>query len=130
MGWMDSQQQPALWLDLDAERLWRGTEALRLRPKSFAVLRQLVAQAGRVVPRKELVQVVWLDTTVSNGVLVVCMNELRTVLGDAVQAPQYIETVPRRGYRWIGPCLTVAPPSLSVAPRLPHAASGPALVVG
>src|SRR5262249_52379470 len=71
----------------------------------------------------------WLDTTVSNGALMVCMNELRTALGDAVQAPQYIETVPRRGYRWIGPSLTVAQPP-SAAPRLPHAARGAPLVVG
>src|SRR2546427_4956023 len=97
------RQQGTLRLDLESEQLWREVEALRLRPKSFAVLRYLVTHAGRVVRKEELMHTIWPDTAVSDGVLAVCMNELRQALGDAAQAPQYIETVPRRGYRGVGP---------------------------
>ena len=54
-----------VWLDLAHEQLWRGVEALHLRPKSFAVLRYLVAHPGRVVAKDELVQAVWPETAVS-----------------------------------------------------------------
>jgi DNA-binding winged helix-turn-helix (wHTH) protein len=111
-----AQPQAPVRLDLDHEQCWRGTEVLRLRPKSFAVLRHLVAQAGRVVPSDVLLQEVWPDTAVSDGVLKVCLHELRQALGDTAQAPQYIETVPRRGYRWIGP-LAVAEQPAATAPR-------------
>src|SRR5215470_12877915 len=103
------RQEQALWLDLAGERLWHGTEALRLRPKSFAVLRYLVAHPERVVAKEDLLQAVWPDTAVSEAALSVCMNELRRALRDTAQAPQYIETVPRRGYRWIGQLATALP---------------------
>ena len=94
------EPQETPWrLDLAHERLWRGTEVVHLRPKSFAVLCYLVAHPERLLSKDELVQAVWPDTAVSDGVLTVCMAELRKVLGDTTQTPQYIETVPRRGYR-------------------------------
>src|SRR5262249_10823601 len=83
--------------DLPSERLLRGAETVRLRPKSFAVLRYLVAHPGRVVTKDELLRAVWPDTTVSEVVLTVCLNELRQALGETAQAPQCIATVHRRG---------------------------------
>src|SRR5215470_2041474 len=107
------RQQGTLRLDLEGEQLWREEEALRLRPKSFAVLCYLVKHAGRVVRKEELMQAIWPDTAISDGVLAVCMNELRQALGDTVQVPEYIKTVSRRGYRWIGPLLMAnQPPDL------------------
>jgi DNA-binding winged helix-turn-helix (wHTH) protein len=97
------------WLDLHSERLWRGTAAIRLRPKSWAVLRYLVAHPGRVVTKDELLQAVWPDTGVSEAALTVCLNELRRALGETAQAPQYIATVHRRGYRFVAPVTRVAP---------------------
>src|SRR5712691_8803560 len=97
-----NRQPGTLRLDLESEQLWREEEALRLRPKSFAVLRYLVKHAGRMVRKEELMRAIWPDTAISDGVLAVCINELRQALGDAAQAPQYIKTVPRLGYRWIG----------------------------
>src|SRR5436309_5897248 len=92
-----------------------SSAATGLRPKSFAVLRMLMAHPGRVVRKEEFLQAIWPDTALSDGVLTVCITELRLALGDAAQAPQYIETVPRRGYRWIGPRLTAEQPALSAA---------------
>jgi predicted ATPase/DNA-binding winged helix-turn-helix (wHTH) protein len=119
MAQADDAEAEAVWLDLEQEQLWRGRQALHLRPKSFALLRYLVAHAGRVVSKDELVQAVWAETAVSDGVLTVSITEIRQVLGDTAQAPQYLETVPRRGYRWLGTLPTVAPPAAAPSSPLP-----------
>jgi DNA-binding winged helix-turn-helix (wHTH) protein len=68
MARTEEPQAGAVWLDLASERLWRGTTVLRLRRKSFAVLRYLVAHAGEVVSKDELLAAVWPGTAVSDGV--------------------------------------------------------------
>jgi predicted ATPase/DNA-binding winged helix-turn-helix (wHTH) protein len=90
-------------IDLQREVVWRGEVARRLTPKAFAVLRYLVTHPGRVVTRDELWQAVWPGLVVGEAALNVCIRELRQALGDDPQAPQFIETVHRRGYRFIGP---------------------------
>ena len=96
-------------LEPDDARLWRGAERLPLRPKSFAVLHYLLQHAGRLVPKDALLQAVWPDVAVSEAMLTICLSELRRVLGETRQAPQFIETVARRGYRFIGAVQRVAP---------------------
>jgi DNA-binding winged helix-turn-helix (wHTH) protein len=91
------------------ERLWRGTEPIRLRPKSFAVLCYLLARAGRLVTKAELLQTVWPEVVVSEAMLTICISELRRALGETRQAPACIETVPRRGYRFVAPVTLVGP---------------------
>ena len=71
MAQADDPEAGVVWLDLEHEQLWRGGQALHLRPKSFALLRYLVAHAGRVVSKDALVQAVWPETAVSDGVLTV-----------------------------------------------------------
>src|SRR5262245_54725402 len=68
--------------------LWRGDVRLALRPRSLAVLRYLVAHAGRLVTKAELRQHVWGGTHVSDTVLRVCVQEIRAALGDTAVAPQ------------------------------------------
>ena len=80
--------------------LWRGDVRLALRPRSLAMLRYLVAHAGRLVTKAELRQHVWGGTHVSDTVLRVCVQEIRAALGDAAAAPQYLETVEPQGYRF------------------------------
>ena len=84
-------------------RLWRGAEPIHLRPKSFAVLHYLLRHAGQLVPRDDLLQAVWPDVVVSEAMLTICLGELRRALGETRQAPRCIETVARRGYRFIAP---------------------------
>src|SRR5499427_11126806 len=79
--------------------LWRGDVRLALRPRSLAMLRYLLAHAGRLVTKAELRQHVWGGTHVSDTVLRVCVQEIRAALGDAAAAPQYLETVEPQGYR-------------------------------
>src|SRR5215471_16316725 len=97
-------------LDLHNAWVWQGEQRLPLTPKAFAVLRYLMEHAGRVVTKEELWQVVWAGTAVSEGALTTCMREIRKALGERAQASQYIETVHRRGYRWMAPLLTTAQP--------------------
>src|SRR5262249_6800843 len=92
----------AVRLDPTNACLWRGTEARRLTPQAWAVLAVLVAQAGQLVTKETLLQTAWPETVVSEAALVVCIREIRQALGDTARTPQYLETVHRRGYRFIG----------------------------
>jgi DNA-binding winged helix-turn-helix (wHTH) protein len=89
-------------LDCQREQLWRGKQSVKLTPKALAVLRQLVQQSGQVVSKEELFQTVWADTVVSDAALTFCIQELRRALRDDAKEPRYIETVHRRGFRFIG----------------------------
>jgi predicted ATPase/DNA-binding winged helix-turn-helix (wHTH) protein len=88
-------------LDLRDERLWCAADIIHLNPKAFAVLRCLVTQAGQLVTKDALFTTVWPDTVVSEAVLATAIRELRRALDDRAHAPQYIETVYGRGYRFI-----------------------------
>src|SRR5215831_8799328 len=92
-----------LRLDLANEWVWQGEQCLQLPPKAFAVLRYLVEHPGRLASKAELLQAVWPDTVVSEWALTTCLREVRKALGEKAQAPRYIETVHRRGYRFIAP---------------------------
>jgi pimeloyl-ACP methyl ester carboxylesterase/DNA-binding winged helix-turn-helix (wHTH) protein len=83
--------------------LWRGPTALPLTPKAFAVLRFLVSRAGELVSKDVLLEAVWPDTFVGDGVLKTCIREVRKALDDDPQEPRYIETAHRRGYRFVAP---------------------------
>ena len=108
-----------LWLDLANECLWCGGQARALRPKTFALLRYLVAHPGQVLPKAALLEALWPATMVSEVVLAVRIRELRRVLDDNARVPRFIETVHRRGYRFIGQLPTApltAPHPSSPAP--------------
>src|SRR5215467_10955260 len=90
-------------LDWRDERLWCGQEVVPLPPKTFAVLCCLVRQAGQLVTKDALLEVVWPETVVSESVIQVAIRQLRQVLGDQVRTPRFIETVHGRGYRFVAP---------------------------
>ncbi|MGB7926060.1 MAG: winged helix-turn-helix domain-containing protein [Pyrinomonadaceae bacterium] len=83
-------------LDLSRGCLLRGVEEVKLRPKSFEVLRLLVENSDRLVSKAELMQTVWPDSFVTDDSLVQCLIEIRRALAD--DSHRYIKTVPRRGY--------------------------------
>jgi DNA-binding winged helix-turn-helix (wHTH) protein len=89
-------------LDLANERLWRGSEAIKLRPKAFAVLDHLLGRPGQLVTKEDLLNAVWPGTFVSDAVLKVTIRQIREALGDDPKSPRFIETAHRRGYRFIG----------------------------
>ncbi|MEW6208099.1 MAG: AAA family ATPase [Acidobacteriota bacterium] len=89
-------------LDLTNERLWRDQQAIKLRPKAFAVLNYLLGRPGRLVTKEELLNAVWPETFVGEAVLKVAIRQIREALGDDPKSPRFIETAHRRGYRFIG----------------------------
>ena len=98
---------PPFRLDPVNEQLWRENQLVPLPPKTFAVLRYLVEQSGRLVTKEELLKAVWPNTRVSEGVLKGYIRDLRDALGDDSHQPRFIETVPRRGNKFIAPLTTI-----------------------
>src|ERR1700674_1556471 len=86
----------AFTLDVSRGCLRRGADDVRLRPKSYDVLRYLVENPGRLVSKEELIRAVWRDAFVTDNSLVQCLIEIRRALRDGGQV--IIRTVPRRGY--------------------------------
>jgi TolB-like protein/DNA-binding winged helix-turn-helix (wHTH) protein/Flp pilus assembly protein TadD len=83
-------------LDLTRGCLYQAGEEIKLRPKSFEVLKYLVENSGRLVTKEELISTVWPDTSVTDDSLVQCLIDVRRALGE--RGTQIVKTVPRRGY--------------------------------
>ena len=92
----------AFRLDQDQGQLWRDEQVVALQPKPLAVLQYLAQRPGQVVSSKELLKTVWAGVYVTKAVVKECLRAIRGALGEDVTAPQYIETVGREGYRFIG----------------------------
>ena len=85
-------------LDIRNECLWQNGTRIGLTPKPFAVLRYLVENPQRLVTHDELLDKLWPETYVQPQVLRTYVLELRKVLGDSIESPRFIRTVPGRGY--------------------------------
>ena len=98
-------------LDLSAGELRKGGVKLRLQEQPFQVLALLLERAGNVVTREELQQKLWpSDTFVDfDHSLNTAINKVREALGDSASSPRYVETLARRGYRFIAPVQTNEP---------------------
>ena len=90
--------------DLDSQELTRGETRLRIPGQSFRILVLLLAKPGALVTREQMQQELWpSDTFVDfDHGLSAAVKRLRETLGDSADSPRYIETLPRRGYRFIG----------------------------
>jgi len=88
-------------LDLGEKVLKRGETVIPVTPKVFETLQVLVENAGRLVEKDELMQRIWQDRFVEESNLTFNIKMLRKALGDNAANPRFIETVPRRGYRFI-----------------------------
>jgi TolB-like protein/DNA-binding winged helix-turn-helix (wHTH) protein len=94
-----------LRLDLQDERAWRGAEPLKLSGKTFALLRMLMQNPELLVTKEAIFDEVWGGLAVSDSVLTTAAKELRQALGDNARRPGWIETVHRRGYRFMQPAV-------------------------
>ena len=90
-----------IWLDCEDERVWRDGTAVRLGNKAIALLRVLMEHPRTLVTKDDLFERVWPDVTVSESVLTTAVKELRQALGDDARAPELIQTVYGRGYRFL-----------------------------
>lgn len=113
-------------LDTDRAALVRDGAEVRLRPKSFEVLRYLVEHPGRLVTRDELMTAVWGETVVTEGSLTQCIIDVRRALNDAGQ--DKIRTVPRRGYIF-EPVVTPSDREAEPGAAQPSAPAGPGATV-
>jgi DNA-binding winged helix-turn-helix (wHTH) protein/TolB-like protein len=91
--------------DADTGALSRNGVPVRLQPQPARVLAVLVSRAGTIVTRDELRQEIWgTDTFVDfERGLNFCVAQIRSALGDSADSPRYVETLPKRGYRFIAP---------------------------
>lgn len=111
-------------LDIAESRLTRDGLPVALRPKAFDLLAALARRPNELVTKDELLDTVWGRRFITEGVIKSIVGELRGALGDDPRQPRWIETVPRRGYRFVGtlhagPGETAAPPASSFNPERP-----------
>src|SRR5262245_43369551 len=81
--------------------LWRRREEVRLAPRALSLLRVLLERPGQVVTKDELFSSVWSGTIVSDAALATCVQDLRHALRDDARQPRYVQTLHRRGYRFL-----------------------------
>ena len=104
-------------VDPVAYTLRRGGEPVSLSPRPFDLLLYLLRNPRRLVTKDELLDALWPGVAVTENTLTRAVSELRRALRDTPGAPRCIETVPRRGYRWIAPTGLDASPAESVGPH-------------
>lgn len=96
-------------LDTVNQCLWRGTVPIPLSPKAFSVLLYLAERQGRLVTKQELLDAVWPDIHVTEGVLKRAVLEIRKALDDDAEEPRFVQTLHRRGYRLLSANATPEP---------------------
>lgn len=101
---------PPYRLDLRAGFLRAGERAISLRPKTWAVLCYLAERPGVLVTKDELLGAVWGGVSVTEATLTKSIGEIRDALHDEVRNPRFVETVHRRGFRFVSPVEAPSPP--------------------
>src|SRR6188768_207397 len=112
-------------LDVRLRELRTGSTRVRLQDQPFEILRLMLERPGEVITREELQQRLWPDGTFVDfeHSLNAAVKRLRAALGDSADNPRFVETLPRRGYRFIAPVSGpgVEPVSVPVQPSVPAA---------
>jgi len=97
-------------LDTADQCLWRGQERVPIPPKAYDVLRYLVENPGRLVTQDELLEKLWPETYVNPEAIRKYILDIRKILGDRPDKPEFIETVTKRGYRFIATVIDESAP--------------------
>ena len=105
-------------LDTQDDLLFRGAEPVTLGRRAIALLRALVERPGAVVSKDALIDAAWPGQAVEESNLTVQIAALRRALGEATGCDRWIETMPRRGYRFVGPVVTKAESSDTAAAQV------------
>src|SRR5438046_9170814 len=104
-------------LDTAAGELRRNGDRIKLPPQPFRVLELLVRHGGEVLTRADIRERIWSDSFVDfEQGLNFCIRQIREALGDSADAPRFVETLPRRGYRFLMPVTgseSAQPPKLT-----------------
>jgi len=106
-------------LDTGSGELRRNGDRIKLSPQPFKVLELLVRRGGEVLTRADIRERIWCDSFVDfEQGLNFCIRQIREALGDTADSPRFIETLPRRGYRFLLPVESPAPAEKKVVTRL------------
>jgi DNA-binding winged helix-turn-helix (wHTH) protein/Tol biopolymer transport system component len=114
-------------VDREQRALMRGDAALPLPSRSFDTLVYLIEHRDRCIPKDELIAEIWQDVVVTDDSLIHAISVLRRALNDGRNDSRYIQTIPRRGYRFIG---TIAEPTDTTRPAAAEVALADAPVPG
>lgn len=93
---------PDIRLDIGDQRLWRGEHVVPITNKAFQLLRLFVERPERLVSKEEILDTLWGEVFVTEGLVREYVHDLRVALNDDAKRPRFIETVPRHGYRFLG----------------------------
>jgi len=105
--------------DLATGELWRGSQEVKLTPRTAALLGALAERPMQVVTKQELIERVWEGKAVGDDALTSSMQELRRALGDDPRHPRFVETRHRRGYRLLVSTADGSPKDTTLSPPLP-----------
>src|SRR5438309_11586714 len=89
--------------DTDRRELHRGADAVAIAPKVFDLLDFLIRNRERVVSKDDLINAIWNGRSVSDAALTTRLNAARSAIGDSGQGQRLIKTLPRKGFRFVGP---------------------------
>lgn len=119
----EGQTQPVIrfqdfQVNLETGELWKSGVRLKLQDQPFKVLATLLQRPGQMVTREELRQLIWPQESFGDfdHAINLVIAKLRATLGDSADVPHLIETLPRRGYRFIGPIDGHAPSQADAQP--------------
>lgn len=116
-------------LDADAGMLFRGSEPVALGRRAVTLLRLLVERAGTPVSKDELMEATWPGLAIEESNLTVQIAALRRTFAEVDGGVSWIETLPRRGYRYIGPPVTTGAEIVQPASPVPAVSDKPSLAV-
>src|SRR5580700_348120 len=107
-------------LDRTERFLFQDGAPVPLSPRLFDTLLILVENRGHVVEKDDLMQKIWVDVAVEENNLAQNISALRKILGDTLADPKFIETIPKRGYRFIAPVEEISEESADDRPIVPN----------
>jgi Tol biopolymer transport system component/DNA-binding winged helix-turn-helix (wHTH) protein len=112
--------------DLETGELHKSGIRVRIQAQPFRILRMLLERAGEVVTREEIQQRLWGNDTIVDfdHSLGTAINKIRETLGDSAENPRFIETLARRGYRFIAPVMTLEPSRVALSAVPAHSRAG------
>src|SRR5215813_9802690 len=113
-------------IDSARGHLYGASGPIPLTPKALSLLEYLASRPGRLVKKSELLEAIWPGVFVADGALKVCIREIRRALGDDAQAPRFIETAHRRGYRFIADVVRSSNDPIAASPI--QSAAAPSLL--
>lgn len=103
-------------LDRGSYRLLKGAAPLTLPPKVLDLLFLLVSRPSSLVTKEDILQALWPDVAVTDNAITQVVSDLRQALGDSTASPAYVQTVPRRGYRFVAAVEVVQAPAPAPTP--------------